>query len=63
MVETIGGESVELWDAHMPGADYTSARWPDKRVYFEGTASSLRTTEIELVIYRTVRFNASGLGT
>lgn len=61
-VEIIGGESAELSDTHLPGADFTAAHWSEKRLYFQGKAGSPRTVDIELTIYRTVRFDAAHLG-
>ena len=61
-VELIGGESAELWDTRIQDADYTEAHWQEKRLYFKGKASGLQSADIELMIYRTVRFNASDLG-
>lgn len=62
-VEIIGGESADLWDNHMSGTNYTSAEWGEKRVYFRGKSSGPRGADIELMIYRTVRFADSTLGT
>ena len=62
VVEMIGGESAELWDGRVQDAEYTFAEWAGRHVYFEGKASGPRGAEVELMIYRTVRFNASDLG-
>jgi hypothetical protein len=62
-VEIIGGEGAELWDIRFQDADYTYARWSEKRVFFQGKANGVRSADIELMIYRTVRFSAADLGT
>jgi len=61
-VEMIGGESAELSDTQMRDVDYTAAQWSERHVYFEGTARGPRGADLELMIYRTVRFNASTVG-
>jgi hypothetical protein len=63
LVELIGGESAELWDIRIQDSDYTAAQWAQKRVFFKGKANGLQSADLELMIYRTVRFNASDLGT
>lgn len=62
LVEVIGGEGAELWDVRLQDADYTFAQWAEKRVYFQGKANGPRTADIELMIYRTVRFDPADLG-
>lgn len=61
-VEIIGGASAELWETHIQDADYTGAEWAEKHVYFQGKANGPRTADVELMIYRTVRFDAADLG-
>ena len=55
-VEMIGGESAELWDGKVQDAEYTFAEWSERHTYFEGKSSSPHGAELELMIYRTVRF-------
>lgn len=61
-VEVIGGYGAELWDIRMQDANYTLAQWAEKRVYFRGKANGLRSADLELMIYRTVRFDPADLG-
>jgi hypothetical protein len=61
-VEIIGGEGGELWDVRAQDANYTFAYWSAKRVYFQGKANGPHSADVELMIYRTVRFDDDDLG-
>ena len=56
-IEQIGDELAELWDRRVSDANYTQATWPGKRLFFRGRASTLRKADVQLAIYRTVRFS------
>lgn len=54
--ELIGGVSVELWLTGSEGEFLTGATWENPRpLYMNGEAISLRDSEVQLEIYRTVR--------
>ena len=55
-VEMIGGESAELWDGKVQDAEYTFAEWSERHTNIEGKSSTPHGAELELMIYRTVRF-------
>jgi len=57
--ESIGGVDAELY-ANQLGQYYaTGATWNAKSIYFQGDAHDPLTAELELTIYRTVRFATS----
>jgi hypothetical protein len=55
--EAIGGSVAELWDNELEGKFYTGAQWQTPaRIYLMGQSGDLRARDLQLEIYRTVRF-------
>jgi hypothetical protein len=55
--ETIGGFVAELWDSEVDGKFYTGAQWErPERIHLTGESTDARVRNIQLEIYRTVRF-------
>lgn len=58
--ETIGGSVAEVWDNEIDGRFYTGAQWErPERIHLAGEATDARVRNIQLEIYRTVRFTQS----
>lgn len=58
--ETIGGSVAELWDSELDGKFYTGAQWQTpERIYLAGECTDARARDLQLEIYRTVRFTES----
>jgi len=55
--ETIGGAVAELWDSEVDGKFYTGAEWQRSvHIHLAGETADARVRNIQLEIYRTVRF-------
>ena len=54
--EDIGGAHASLTDVQCQGAHTTAAAWSQRRTFFMGQASDGGAAQLELAIYRTVRF-------
>lgn len=54
--ETIGGQTADLWRNRLGGDFFTGAKWTTPAVYIIGKADGMTTAELEIRIYRTVRF-------
>ena len=55
--EDVGGYHAELWQNRFGSRYYTGARWESPAVWLTGEATIPRAAEIQLAIYRTVRFD------
>ncbi|HEX6964269.1 MAG TPA: hypothetical protein VF166_00635 [Gemmatimonadaceae bacterium] len=56
--ESIGGAAASLYENDLVQGFITGATWRSKSIYLQGEARDRGTAEIELTIYRTVRFAA-----
>jgi len=56
LAETIEGRSVTLTDTDCGGDHSTSARWSNPALSFHGTAPSASSAQLQLQVYRTLRF-------
>lgn len=54
--ETIGGREAELWENRFGTSYYTGAKFSRPKVYLVGGASDRGAANLEIEIYRTVRF-------
>ena len=54
--ESIGGRLANLVRDKVSGKFQTSAEWLEPRINFDGEAGDLPSAELQLTIYRTVRF-------
>ena len=54
--EMIGGSWADLWRGRRGGFYRTGAQWTDARVWFAGQSPDAKTADLQLNIYRTVRF-------
>jgi len=54
--EDIGGHSAVLWENRIITVYLTGARWTRPQVWIEGETRSLIAADVELTIFRTVRF-------
>lgn len=55
--EDIGGYHAQLWKNRFGSRYYTGARWESPAVWLTGEATIPRAAEIQLAIFRTVRFD------
>ena len=56
--EAIGGRDAQLWRNRFGRAYYTGARWDSPRVWLTGEANGPDAADLEVTIFRTVRFTA-----
>lgn len=56
--EMIGGSWAELFRSQRGGTYRTGVQWAEARLWLVGQAADARTADLELNIYRTVRFVA-----
>jgi hypothetical protein len=55
--EVVGGGVAEFWDNQVEAEYFTGAQWSTpKAVYIAGEARDRRSADVQLQIYRTVRF-------
>jgi len=54
--EVIGGHSADIWENRIDASYSTGARWNKPKVWLDGVARSLIAADVELTIFRTVRF-------
>lgn len=54
--EMIGGSWADLWRSRRGGIYRTGVQWTDARVWFAGQSPDAQTADLQLDIYRTVRF-------
>ncbi len=55
--EVIGGQDAQVWRNRFGGAYYTGVRWDGPRVWLTGEAGGPETADLQLKIFRTVRFS------
>ena len=56
--EEIDGRRAELWRNRFGSEYYTGARWSSPRVWIVGDAASPKEADLQVTVYRTVRFDA-----
>ena len=54
--EAIGGLQADVWRNRFGRNYYTGAEWASAAVWLVGEARDSRTADLEVVMYRTVRF-------
>jgi hypothetical protein len=54
--ESIGGADADLYENRVGLDYYTGATWDSMSIYFQGEAHDRSTAELEVTIFRTVRF-------
>ena len=57
--EVIGGAAADLWDNQFDGKHYTGAEWRSRSAYISGDSRDGGTANLQLRVYRTVRFTAA----
>jgi hypothetical protein len=55
--EEIGGQTADMWRNRFDQDYYTGATWTNVNVYLVGETKDVSTADLELRIFRTVRFS------